>query len=104
MDLSKSSTPLSGRLVFHRAIADACYISSLLSSAHGDHKSAAKYARQAVLVNRRIWAALEANVAARKAASANHEESSSGSSDPLSSTRDEKGAPVISSITHEALK
>lgn len=104
MGLSKSSTPLSGRLIFHRAIADACYVSSLLSSAHGDHKCAAKYARQAVLVNRRIWAALEANAAARKAAFANQEELASASSDPMSSTRDDKGAPVISSITHEALK
>ncbi|KAF1974256.1 hypothetical protein BU23DRAFT_505166 [Bimuria novae-zelandiae CBS 107.79] len=109
MDLSKSSTPLSGRMTFYSIVANACYISSLLSSAIGAHNNAAKYARQAITLNRRIWAALEANAKARKAAmstcsSSVTEGSSPKAFDHLNSMRDDKGIPVASSITHEALK
>lgn len=95
MDLSRSSASLSGRMSFHRMIADACYVSSLLSSKGGDHKSASRYARQAVKVNRHIWATLEHNANTRKTLSASCSNTAS---------EEDKSAPVTTSITHEALK
>lgn len=109
MVLSQPQTSLSGRVIFQRIVADACYVSSLLSSTCGDHKNAARYARQAVIVNRRIWAALEAKTNARKVTSAVgsdllSEKSPSVSSGPSHSTLTKGSAPVTSSITHAALK
>ncbi|KAL1612722.1 separin protein [Paraconiothyrium brasiliense] len=107
-DLSKSSTSLSGRMIFNRIIAEACYVSSLRCSSKGDYKNAARHARQAVVLNRRIWAAREGNANTRKAVTANSsnltEIPTSAHSDPSSSMRHERGAPLTSSITHEALK
>ncbi|KAJ4358183.1 separin protein [Didymosphaeria variabile] len=107
-DLSKSSTSLSGRMKFNKVIAEACYVSSLLCSSRGDYKNAARHARQAVVLNRRIWAAREGNANTRKAVAANSykltEAPISAHSDLSSSMRHEKGASLTSSITHEALK
>ncbi|KAL5421420.1 hypothetical protein PMIN04_005581 [Paraphaeosphaeria minitans] len=102
IDLSKPSATHSMRMTFNNIVAEACYVSSLLCSSKGDYKNAARHARQAVLVNRRIWAAREGNVNTRKTVSA--EGPTSAPFDPLSSMRDEKGASITSSITHEALK
>lgn len=96
MDLAKPSTTLSGRLRFNRVLADACYVYSLLATAVGSHKDAARHARQSVTVNRRIWSALEAKFGSRKVAPAD-------AFDPLSSMRTEQGAPVVTSVTHDAL-
>lgn len=102
IDLSKPSATLSMRMTFNKIVAEACYVSSLFCSSKGDYKNAARHARQAVLVNRRIWAAREGNANTRKAISA--EGPTSTPFDPLGSVRDAKGASVTSSITHEALK
>jgi separase len=95
-------------MTFNRIVAEACYVSSRLCSSKGDYKNAARHARQAVLLNRRIWAAREDNASTRKGVSANSSKSTevpaSTPFDPLTSLRDEKGAPLTSSITHEALK
>lgn len=97
MDLSKSSTTLSGRVKFNRILGDACYVHSLLALNTGRHKDAATYAKQCITLNRRVWAALESRAAA-VAASTN-----SSTLDPLSSMRDDKGAPLVMSTTHAAL-
>ncbi|KAF2440786.1 hypothetical protein P171DRAFT_395518 [Karstenula rhodostoma CBS 690.94] len=102
LDLSKPSATLFMRMTFNKIVAEACYVSSLLCSSKGDYKNAARHARQAVLVNRRIWAAREGNVNTRKVVSG--EGPTSAPFDALSSMRDEKGASITSSITHEALK
>jgi len=108
MGLTKPSTTLSGRIRFNRILADACFVSSLLSTHTGNLKLAARYARQSVVLNRRIWAALETKSNARKAASPqdvemNADLSSQATFDPLSSMRTEKGAPLVMSVTHDAL-
>ncbi|KAL5390898.1 hypothetical protein DPSP01_001397 [Paraphaeosphaeria sporulosa] len=102
IDLSKPSATHSMRMTFNNIVAEACYVSSLLCASKGDYKNAARHARQAVLVNRRIWAAREGHVNTRKAVSA--EGPTGAPFDPLSSIRDEKGTSITSSITHEALK
>jgi separase len=61
-----------------------------------------------VTLNRRIWAALESRANAKKAPAADDTESDAeGSSrvafDPLSSLRNDKGIPLIMSVTHDAL-
>ncbi|KAJ4286716.1 separin protein [Kalmusia sp. IMI 367209] len=109
MDLAKSSTVLSGRLIFYRVVAEACYVSSLLYSSKGDYKNAAKYARQSVILNRRIWGALESQANCRKATSPDTSGptptgSGAPAFEPLGSMRDEKGAPLTMSMTHDALK
>ncbi|KAF2747521.1 hypothetical protein M011DRAFT_467584 [Sporormia fimetaria CBS 119925] len=102
MGLADSSTTLSGRVRFNRILADAYYIHSMLAGHTGNHKEAARHAKQCVSLNRRIWAALE-----NKAASTTTAGVESGSSnmafDPLSSIRNEKGQPLITSLTHAAL-
>jgi separase len=108
MDLAKQSTTLSGRLRFNKVVANACFVSSLLSAHLGNFKLAARHARQSVVLYRRMWAALETRSNARKAASPQDAEahvdlSSKATFDPLSSMRTETGAPVVMSVTHDAL-
>ncbi|KAH5055187.1 separase [Parastagonospora nodorum] len=108
MDLAKPSTTLSSRLRFNRILADATYVYSLLSTIEGSYKDAAKHARQCVALNRRIWAALESRATVKKAAPVDDSESdidgpSKVAFDPLSSMRNEKGAPIVMSVTHDAL-
>ncbi|KAF1958587.1 hypothetical protein CC80DRAFT_490435 [Byssothecium circinans] len=108
MDLSKSSTTLPGRLRFNRILADACYVSSLLLTQTGNYKDAARHAKQSVVLNRRIWAALETKLNAKKAASqdlscSDLDSSSRSAFDPLSSIRNDKGIPLAMSVTHDAL-
>jgi separase len=108
MDLAKPSTTLSARLRFNRIIADAAYVYSLLSTATGTYKDAAKHARQCVTLNRRIWAALESRASNKKAAAtevskSDIDGSSKAAFDPLSSMRNDKGAPMVMSVTHDAL-
>jgi separase len=108
MDLAKPSTPLSGRLRFNGIIADAAYVSSLLATVTGNYKDAARYARQCVTLYRRLWAALESRANVKKAAAIEDaetdvDEASRVSFDPLSSLRNDKGAPLVTSVTHDAL-
>jgi separase len=108
MDLAKPSTTLSGRMRFNRVLADAAYVHSLLSTVAGSYKDAAKHARQCVALNRRIWAALESRANVKKAAPVDASDTDvDGSSkvafDPLSSMRNDKGTPLVMSITHDAL-
>jgi separase len=108
MDLAKPTTTLSGRIRFNRVLADASYIHSLLATATGSYKEAARHARQCVTLNRRIWAALESRANTKKTTAADDTESDAeGSSrpafDPLSSLRNDKGMPLIMSVTHDAL-
>ncbi|KAF1913977.1 peptidase family C50-domain-containing protein [Ampelomyces quisqualis] len=107
MDLAKPSTTLSGRMRFNRILADASYVCSLLSTIAGQYKDAAKHARQCVALHRRTWAALESRAAMKKAKPTEGSESGVDGSgqtfDPLSSLRNDKGAPLIVSVTHDAL-
>lgn len=108
MDLSKPSATISQRLRYNSILANACYVYSLLAASKGSHREAARYAKQCVTLNRRMWAALESKVNSQKAALAESEISTlEGSSklgfDPLASMRDDKGAPIVSSNTHDAL-
>lgn len=107
MSLAKSSPTLSGRVRFNRILADACYVHSLLSDKLGRHKDAARYAKQCVALNRRIWAALESRPPTSTPPTAGSQstagDSSNAAFDPLSSMRDSKGAPIVTSMTHESL-
>ncbi len=108
MGLSKPSTTLSGRVRFNRVIADASYVYSLYAAASGSFKAAARYARQSVTLNRRIWAAFESRINTQKPNPVDESESdmdnsSRGTFDPLSSMRNDKGMPLIMSVTHDAL-
>ncbi|CAI6335881.1 unnamed protein product [Periconia digitata] len=108
MELAQSSTTLGSRLRFHRVLANACYVSSLVSAQLGDYKDAAKHARQCVVLNRRIWAALESRANAKKAivsesTCSSLEVSGRSNSDALGSVRNDKGMPLAMSITHDAL-
>jgi separase len=108
MELAKSSTTLSGRLRFNRVLADAAFVSSLIATIGGCYRDAAKHARQCVTLNRRIWAALESRIIAKTSEPVDISESDiTGSNkitfDPLSSMRNDKGAPLVMSVTHDAL-
>ncbi|PZD35875.1 separin [Pyrenophora tritici-repentis] len=104
MNLAKPTTTLSGRLRFNRIVADASYVQSLLATSTGSYRQAARHARQCVTLNRRIWAALESRANARKMAAADDMESEAGAAfDPLSSVRNDKGMPLVMSVTHDAL-
>ncbi|KAF3000771.1 hypothetical protein E8E13_005020 [Curvularia kusanoi] len=108
IELSAPSATLSQRLRYNTILANACYVYSLLAASKGSHKEAARYARQSVTLNRRMWAALESKANAQKVALAESDASMvDGSSklsvDPLTSMRDDKGAPIVSSNTHESL-
>ncbi|CAO2657190.1 Nn.00g033160.m01.CDS01 [Neocucurbitaria sp. VM-36] len=105
MDLAKPSTTLSGRIRFNRILADAAYVYSLLATAGGSYKEAARHARQSVSLNRRIWAALESRISVKKADDIEPEVDASSrvAFDPLSSMRNNKGMPLVMSVTHEAL-
>lgn len=108
MDLAKPSTTLSGRLRFNRIVADAAYVYSLLATAVGDYKDATRHARQCVTLNRRVWAALESRVNVKKSAPTDETESdidgaSGASFDGISSMRNDKGVPLVMSVTHDAL-
>ncbi|KAF2032274.1 hypothetical protein EK21DRAFT_110217 [Setomelanomma holmii] len=108
MDLARPSTTLSGRLRFNRIVADAAYVCSLLATVTGSYKDAARHAKQCVSLNRRIWAALESRTNIKKAALIDNPESdvdgpSKEAFSPLSSMRTEKGAPLVMSVTHDAL-
>ncbi|KAF1947348.1 hypothetical protein EJ02DRAFT_430161 [Clathrospora elynae] len=108
MDLAKPTTTLSGRLRFNRILADASYILSLLATTTGSYKEAARHARQCVTLNRRIWAALESRATVKKTTSTDNTDSDANGSnkaafDPLSSLRNDKGMPLIMSVTHDAL-
>jgi separase len=107
-DLAKPSTTLSGRLRFNRILADTAYVYSLLSTNIGNYKDAAKHARQCVTLNRRIWAALESRVNTKKSAHVEEggsdiQVSDKAAFDPLSSMRNDKGTPLVMSVTHDAL-
>lgn len=109
MESANPSATLSGRLRFNKILADACYVSSLVSMQLGDYKDAAKHAKQSVVLNRRIWATLESKSNAKKAMTMSSTGSSLGASgsssfDALSSMRNEKGVPIAMSVTHDALK
>lgn len=108
MELAKPSTSMTGRLQFNRILADACYVSSLLSLQKGNQKDAARFARQSVVLNRRIWAALEARSNSRTTASiastqSGTEQARQANFDPLSSMRNDDGTPLVMSVTHDAL-
>ncbi|KAL7779436.1 hypothetical protein CFE70_008939 [Pyrenophora teres f. teres 0-1] len=104
MNLAKPTTTLSGRLRFNRILADASYVQSLLATSAGSYRQAARHARQCVTLNRRIWAALESRANARKMAAAEDIEPEAGTAfDPLSSVRNDKGMPLVMSVTHDAL-
>jgi separase len=107
-DLAKPSTTLSERLRYNKILADAAYVYSLLSTNTGNYKDAAKHARQCVMLNRRIWAALESRANAKKSPLVDEGGSDSqildkAAFDPLSSMRNDKGAPLVMSVTHDAL-
>jgi separase len=108
MSLARSSTTLSGRIRFNRILADACYVYSLLTLRTGYQKDAARYAKQSVALNRRIWAALESKIAAKKATQpvdtdTDMADTSQTAFDPLSSMRNDKGVPLVMSVTHASL-
>ncbi|ORY08698.1 peptidase family C50-domain-containing protein [Clohesyomyces aquaticus] len=108
MSLAKSSATLSGRVRFNKILADACYVHSLLSFTKGSPKDASRYAKRCVALNRRIWAALENKANSKRTAQSDSSETdgegaSKGTFDPLSSIRNEKGIPLVMSVTHEAL-
>lgn len=108
MDLSSQAATVSQRLRYNSILANACYVYSLLAASKGSHKEAARYAKQCVTLNRRMWAALESKINAQKAALAENEALSADAStasgfDTLTSMRDDKGAPLVSSNTHDAL-
>ncbi|KAF2648299.1 hypothetical protein K491DRAFT_784171 [Lophiostoma macrostomum CBS 122681] len=108
MSLTQSSTTLSGRVRFNRILADACHVYSLLTLRTGHQKDAARYAKQSVALNRRIWAALESKIASKKGTQPVETDTimtDSGQTafDPLSSMRDDKGVPLVMSVTHASL-
>ncbi|KAF1841599.1 uncharacterized protein K460DRAFT_344546 [Cucurbitaria berberidis CBS 394.84] len=108
MVLAKPSTPLSGRLRFNRILADASYVYSLLAAAAGSYKEGARHARQCVLLNRHIWAALESRISVKKPNSTDDigsdvDGSSRAAIDPLGSMRNDNGVPLVMSVTHDAL-
>lgn len=108
MELSAPSATLSQRLRYNSILANACYVYSLLAASKGSHREAARYAKQSVTLNRRIWAALESKANSQRAALAESDASTLDGStnlrvDPLVSMRDDKGAPIVSSNTHAAL-
>jgi separase len=88
IDLAKPTTTLSGRLRFNKIVAAAAYVQSLLATATGSYKAAARHARQCVTINRRIWAALESRASAKNLTPAQNAE-------PI--------APIVMSVTHDAL-
>lgn len=109
MGLSKPSATLSGRIRFNRILSDACYVYSLLSIKNGYNKDAARYAKQCVALNRRIWAALESKCSSKKSNQVENSDTEGegfrkGYFDPLSSMRNEKGLPLVMSITHDSLE
>jgi separase len=107
MSLAKSSATSSGRVRFNRILADACFVSSVLAISNGNHKDAARHAKQCVVLNRRVWSALEAKNNARKTSQPSVEaggmEFANSTFDPLSSMRNDKGVPLVMSTTHDAL-
>jgi separase len=108
MGLTNPSTTLSGRIRFNRILADACFVSSLLSAHLGNLKLAAIHARQSIVLNRRIWAALETRSNMKKPPLHQNTETDAhmakkATFDPLSSIRNEKGMPLVMSVTHNAL-
>lgn len=107
IDLSTTSATISQRLRYNSILANACYVYSLLAASKGAHKEAARYAKQSVTLNRRMWAALESKVNAQKALAENDASILDGPSkvgfDPLASMRDDKGTPIVSSNTHDVL-
>ncbi|RYF41823.1 MAG: hypothetical protein EOO38_20305, partial [Cytophagaceae bacterium] len=107
MDLSTSSATISQRIRYNSVLANACYVYSLLAASKGAHREAARYAKQSVTLNRRMWAALESKVNAQKSLAESDTSILDGPSkagtDLLASMRDDKGTPVVSSNTHEVL-
>ena len=108
MDLAKSSATVSQRIRYNSILANACYVHSLLAASKGSHKEAARYAKQCVTLNRRMWSALESKVNSQKTNPTENESScvdglSKLDFDPLTSMRDDRGAPIVSSNTHDAL-
>ncbi|KAF2192409.1 hypothetical protein K469DRAFT_745861 [Zopfia rhizophila CBS 207.26] len=108
MGLGRSSATSSGRVCFNRLLADACYVYSLHALNTGCHKAALEYAKRCVALNRRAWAALENRSSSRRALQTEDRETEAEAQgkvtfDPLSSARNEKGMPVVMSITHESL-
>lgn len=107
LELSTSSATISQRLRYNSVLANACYVYSLLTASQGAHKEAARYAKQSVTLNRRMWAALESKINAQKALAENDasvlDAPSKLGTDLLASMRDDKGKPIVSSNTHDVL-
>lgn len=108
MDLAKPTTSLAGRVRFHRIVADACYVTSVLCSTQGDFKHAARHAKQCVILNRNIWAALESRTTLRNTTPETSDLDSQRSTrvalGPLTTLRNDQATPVTMSITHDALR
>ncbi|KAF2741385.1 hypothetical protein EJ04DRAFT_453801 [Polyplosphaeria fusca] len=108
MSLAEPSTALSSRVCFSKTLADAYYIYSLLATHNGRHKDAGKYAKQSVSLYRRVWATLEGRSNTKKASQyetcePTRECHPNGPFDPLSSMRNDRGVPLVTSMTHEKL-
>ncbi|KAF2275921.1 uncharacterized protein EI97DRAFT_399489 [Westerdykella ornata] len=108
MSLADPSTTLSGRTRFNRILADACYVHSLLAFHTGHHQDAARRVRQCVALNRRIWAALEnkqtsTSPVAPSGSDTEGDKTVMVSFDPLSTMRNDKGIPLVMSVTHGSL-
>lgn len=107
LELSTSSATISQRLRYNSVLANACYVYSLLATSKGAHKEAARYAKQCVTLNRRMWALLESKVNAQKALAESDASTldapSKVGTDLLASMRDDKGTPIVSSNTHDVL-
>lgn len=108
MSLAKPSATLTGRTRFNRILADACYVHSLLAFHTGHHQDAARRARQCVALNRRIWAALENKITSTTTVTTSGSDvvgdgTGAVSFDPLSSMRNDKGVPLVMSVTHGSL-
>ena len=107
LELSTSSATISQRLRYNSVLANVCYVYSLLAASKGAHKEAARYAKQCVTLNRRMWTALESKVNAQKALAESDasilDAASKVGTNLLASMRDDKGTPIVSSNTHGVL-
>ena len=106
--LSKGSVTLSGRVRFNTLLANTCHVYSLLALHNGCYMDALRYAKRCVGLSRRVWAALENKPGSSPRNLQSSTDSvdfgqSTGTFDPLLSTRTEQGAPVIMSVTHRSL-
>ncbi|KAF2110037.1 cell division-associated protein-like protein [Lophiotrema nucula] len=108
MKLANPFSTLSSRVRFNRVLADATYVYSLLALQTGYHKDAARYVRQSVSLCKRVWVALESNQVTKEATlkdagDTNDETQPRKPFDPISSMRNDIGAPLATSMTHANL-